>query len=81
MSDEDKIKLDQSGTKLGTVSSHYLHIECSCGHNAHLAIADLLERHRPATPLRSLIAKMRCRKCGTRKINDFRLFWKAPVNR
>ena len=78
MSDEGKVKLDQSGTKLGTVSNHHLYIECSCGHSTQLAVSDLLTRHRPETPIRALIAKMTCRKRGTRKINTYELFYKTP---
>ena len=77
MSDDGKVKLEQSGTKLGTVRDHHLSIECSCGHSAQLAIADLLERHRPESTIRSLLVKMKCRKCGTLKINGYELFYKA----
>lgn len=64
----------KAGTLLRTIASHSLWLQCrACGHEAQLKVSDLLEQSRPDAAVRDVLPRLKCSKCRSKQIGEFRI--------
>lgn len=63
-------------TTLGTIRANHLSLTCrSCGHNALLEVAGLLERLPPDTTVQQVLQKARCNRCKVKSNSDCQIIF------
>ena len=63
-------------TTLGTIRANHLSLTCrSCGHNALLEVAVLLERLPPDTKVQQVLQKARCSHCKVKSNSDCQIIF------
>lgn len=63
-------------TQLHSVQHHHISLHCRCEHGALINVKSLLENLSPETNVRTVPAKTKWSKCGSKAGKDFRLHWK-----
>jgi hypothetical protein len=67
-------------TRLSSISTHDIWVECHCGHHASLSVAELLQRLPPETTVDQVVAATRCSACGRRdNLKNMRLTFKHGI--
>lgn len=67
---------EQIMTTLGTIRANHLSLTCqSCGHNALLEVAGLLERLSPETTVQQVLQKARCNRCKVKSNSDCQIIF------
>ncbi len=53
---------------LAALSGHWITASCVCGRMVHLPVKMLAREHGPETRVATVVARLRCEKCGARPI-------------
>ena len=61
------------GRRLGTLGMCWLKVECECGHEGQIAVADLADRYGAETRVRHAAETLRCSQCGHARIRKITL--------
>ena len=60
-------------TTLASIAQHHIYVECRCGHNPLVPVAELAPH---ASTVEEALDRMRCAKCGRRGgIGESRIVW------
>lgn len=70
-----QVKLRSGGTRLTTISEHNVWVDCECGRAAPIRVADVLAQPDPPKTVGELLAKARCRRCGRRAPDRYRIVY------
>ena len=62
-------------TQLQTIRHNHMSLECVCGHGSMISVAELLKTLKPETTIYQVAGNARCKQCGRKGANDFRLHY------
>lgn len=69
--------LKRGGTRLSTIPNHSLWVWCACGHSAGVSIAQILKIDNPPETVDGTVQAMRCSRCRTQSIKDYRIVYEG----
>jgi len=69
--------LKRGGTRLSTIPQHTLWVWCACGHRSGVKVARILDREHSPETVGQAIQTMRCSRCLTQSIKDYRITYEG----
>ena len=57
-------QLKRGGTRLKTITSHQIWIDCACGRSAPVRVSDVLAGPNPPETVADVVTRVRCSGCG-----------------
>lgn len=65
--------LKRGGTKLQVIDQHMLYVMCKCGHAESVWVRDIIKVLGNQVTVGFAIDKMRCSKCRTKNVKEYRI--------
>ena len=65
--------LKRGGTKLQVIDQHMLYVMCNCGHADSVWVRDIIKVLGNQVTVGFAIDKMRCSKCRTKNVKEYRI--------
>lgn len=65
--------LKRGGTKLSVLDKHMLYVMCGCGHADSVWVAEIINKLGDQVTVGFAIDKMRCSKCRTKNVKEYRI--------
>ncbi len=69
--------LKSEGTRLSTIHSHVLWLNCACGRSASVRVSELLALKSPPVTVSDVVAKARCTGCGQIDVKSCQIVYEA----
>jgi hypothetical protein len=71
-------QLKRGGTRLTTITSHVIWLECICGRNAPVRVTDLLASTKPPETVADVAERVRCKRCAAKGAKNYWIVY-APA--
>lgn len=67
--------LKRGGTRLSVIPKHTLWLECACGHNGPVQVADVIAKWGHEISVGDVVDRVRCSACRTKRIKEYRIIY------
>ena len=75
---KEEVMLKSEGTRLSTIHSHVLWLNCACGRSASVRVSELLALKSPPVTVGDVVVKARCTGCGQINVQSCEIVHETP---